>query len=367
MVVELLIGVGVACLITGLLAFLIVIAGATIADYGEVTVSVNKERQFTVRGGKPLLATLKDEKIFIPSACGGKGSCGLCKVKVLKGAGDILPTELPWLDDGEKREGIRLSCQLKVKRDFSIEIPEELFKVKQYQTEVTALRDLTCDIKEITLKLLEPAEMSFKAGQFVQFEVPPYELTDEPVYRAYSIASAPSDKNSLQLEIRLVPNGICTTYVHKYVKTGDRITINGPYGDFYLRDTGLDIIFMAGGSGMAPIRSILFDMAEKGNERRAHYFFGARTQRDLFLVDEMREFETKLPGFTFVPAISCPDSDDSCDSETGRNTEVFNRMLGRCENTEAYLCGSPGMIESSIEVLTAKGVPEELIYYDKFA
>ncbi|MDP7423549.1 MAG: FAD-binding oxidoreductase, partial [bacterium] len=245
MVVELLVSVGVACLITGLLALLIVIAGATIADYGEVTVSVNKERKLTVRGGKPLLATLKDEKIFIPSACGGRGSCGLCKVKVLKGAGDILPTELPWLDADEKKEGVRLSCQLKVKRDFSIKIPEELFKVKQYQTEVTAVKDLTYDIKEITLKLLEPAEMSFKAGQFIQFEVPPYELTDEPVYRAYSIASAPDETNSLQLEIRLVPNGICTTYVHKYIKTGDRITINGPYGDFYLRDTGRDIIFMA--------------------------------------------------------------------------------------------------------------------------
>jgi Na+-transporting NADH:ubiquinone oxidoreductase subunit F len=124
---------------------------------------------------------------------------------------------------------------------------------------------------------------------------------------------------------------------------------------------------MAGGSGMAPIRSILFDMCDKGNERRAHYFFGARARRDLFLVDEMRGFEKKLPGFTFVPSLSCPDPEDSWDGAAGWNTEVFNRMLGRCENAEAYLCGSPGMIESCIEVLTAKGVPEELIYYDKFA
>ncbi len=366
-VVELLVAVGVTCGLTGVLALLIVIANATIANYGEVTVTINDEKKLEVQGGRPLLGTLKEEKLFIPSACGGRGSCGLCKVKITGGAGDYLSTELPFISPEEKKENIRLSCQIKVKQDMAITVPEKLFKVKQFLAEVVELKDLTYDIKEVTLKLLEPTGISFKAGQFIQFEVPEYELTDEPVYRAYSIASQPSMKDSLQLEIRLVPNGICTTYVHKYLKTGDRLTINGPYGDFYLRDTDRDIIFMAGGSGMAPIRSILFHMAENRINRRAHYFFGARARKDLFLVDEMREFEKKLPNFTFVPALSCPDADDRWEGEMGRNTAVFDRMIEFCPEAEAYLCGSPGMVAACVDVLTAKGVPEERIYYDKFA
>ena len=150
-----------------------------------------------------------------------------------------------------------------------------------------------------------------KAGQFIQFQVPAYELTDEPVYRAYSMASVPSDTTHVELEIRLVPNGICTTYVHKHLKEGDTVTVNGPYGEFFLRDTERDIICIAGGSGMAPLKSILLDMAEKGSKRKARYFFGARTARDLFLLDEMHELEERMENFTFIPALSDPAPDDN--------------------------------------------------------
>lgn len=361
------IGVGVVCGLTTFLAVLVIIADATIGNYGEARITINKKRELTVEGGKPLLGLLKDGQIFIPSACGGRGSCGLCKCKVLKGAGDFLPTELPWLSEEEKKQNIRLACQVKVKKDFEIEIPEHLFNVKQYKTKVVSLRDLTHDIKEVTLKLLDPDRIDFTAGQFIQFEVPEYELCEEPVYRAYSISSSPSDTGKVELEIRLVPNGICTTYVHKYLKVGDAVTINGPYGEFHLRDTDADIIFIAGGSGMAPIKAILLNMAEKGNARKAAYFFGARSKRDLFLVEEMRKIEETLPKFRFMPALSEPAPEDNWNGETGLITAVVDRHLKSGDNVEGYLCGSPGMIDACIKVLKQKGIPEEKIYYDKFA
>jgi len=164
-----------------------------------------------------------------------------------------------------------------------------------------------------------------------------------------------------------VPNGICTTYVFNHLKVGDAVTINGPYGDFYLRDSDRDIVFVAGGSGMAPIKSILLDMAEKGSTRKATYFFGARARRDLFLVEEMRELEKRLPAFRFVPALSNPAPEDQWNGETGLITDVLGRHFDHLDHHEAYLCGSPGMIDACVKVLKSKGLPEELIFYDKFA
>jgi len=362
------IGIGATAAIAAVLALIMVIADATIANYGEVTLSVNSgDRAFTVKGGQPLLATLKDQGIFIPSACGGRGSCGLCRVTVESGAGELSPTEAPWINEADRAKSIRLSCQVKVKRDMAIRVPEELFSIREYATEVASLRDLTYDIKEVTLKLKDPAEIALSAGKYVQFVVPAYELTPDPVYRAYSVASIPSRKDTVELEIRLVPNGICTTYVFMHLKVGDPVTINGPYGDFYLRDSDRDIIFVAGGSGMAPIKSILLDLAEKGSARKATYFFGARAVRDLFLVDEMKALEKKLPNFRFVPALSNPLPEDQWRGETGLITEVLDRNFAALDHHEAYLCGITGMIDASIKVLKAKGLPEDLIFYDKFA
>jgi Na+-transporting NADH:ubiquinone oxidoreductase subunit F len=364
---QLLIGIGAICGVTTFLAILMVIADATIANYGEVTVTINEDKEITVEGGKPLLGSLMEQKIFIPSACGGRGSCGLCKVKVTSDVGDYLPTELPWISDEEKAQSIRLSCQLKLKKDIAIEIPEELFNVKEYTAEVASLVDLTYDIKQVTLKLIDPPEINYRAGQYIQFVVPEYEMSAEEVYRAYSMASIPSNKDVVELEIRLVPNGICTTYVFNYLKEGDQVTLNGPYGEFCLNDSDKDIIFIAGGSGMAPIKSMLYNMAEKGIDRQATYFFGARAVRDLFLIDKMKELEERLPNFRFIPALSEPLPEDNWSGETGLITDVLDRHIESGDNTEAYLCGSPGMIDAAVNVLTKKGIPEELIFYDKFA
>lgn len=366
-VVPFLISVGTVCAITSFLAVLMVIADVTIANYGDVTITINNDKQLTVEGGGTLLSTLKQEQVFIPSACGGRGSCGLCKLKVLDGAGDPLPTETPWLTAEERKEKIRLSCQIKVKQNLAIEVPEDLFNVKQYRSRVSALRDLTHDIKEVRLKLIDPPEMDYVAGHFIQFEVPEYEMTDAAVYRAYSMSSEPSSRDEIELEIRYVPQGICTTYVHQHLKEGDEVIINGPYGDFRLSEIDKPMICIAGGSGMAPIKSILMDMKRKGINRKVLYFFGAKAKRDIFLVDEMRTLENELPDFRFIPALSEPDPEDNWDGETGLITEVVDRHVDDAGGMEGYLCGSPLMIDACVEVLGKKGMPETSIFYDKFA
>ena len=367
MITTLLITVAVTSMISIFLALLMVIADATIGNYGVVKINVNNgTRELEVLGGQPLLRALQQEGIFIPSACGGRGSCGLCKVKVVEGGGDYLPTELPFISDEEKKELVRLSCQVKVKNDVAIEIPEELFYVKEFSTRVEKIRDLTHDIKEVTLRLIDPDQITIKAGQYVQFVVPEYEDLDEEVYRAYSVASPPGDATHVELEIRLVSGGICTTYVHEHLKEGDEVTINGPYGEFYLRESDSPIIFIAGGSGMAPIKSILLDMAKQQNPRPAQYFFGARSLRDLFLLDEMKGLERSIPDFAFVPALSEPLAEDNWEGEIGLITDVVHKNVLDAAASEAYLCGSPGMIDACIKVLTDLGVSEDRIFYDKF-
>ncbi len=349
------------------LVIIILIVDLIINNYPDFDININNKKTIKVEGGKPLLFALKEKEIFIPSACGGRGSCGYCKVKVLNTTTPYLPTELPYLTDEEKKNSIRLSCQIKVKSNLNIEIPESLFSVHQYDTKVVSLIDLTYDIKQVTLQIEGNQSIEFKAGQYIQFEVPPYELTSETVYRAYSIASSPQDTKKIELEIRLVPNGICTTYVHQYLKVGDKVKINGPYGEFYLRPTDAEIIFIAGGSGMAPIKSILLSMKEKGIKRKATYFFGAKTKKDLFLLDLMEDLMKQMPEFKFIPALSDLNADPNWQGERGLITDVVDKYVLSGENKEAYLCGSPGMINACINVLTKKGIPNEKIYFDKFA
>lgn len=368
MIASVFVSIGIMCLLTGLLAGMMAIADATIGDYGTTRISVNDgDAVIEARGGNSLLATLKEHEIFIPSACGGRGSCGLCKVRVESGGGEILPTETPWLTPEEQKNRMRLSCQLKVRGDLSIVLPKELLSVRQFRTRVSGLRSLTHDIKEVRLELLEPKSMEFRAGAFIQFEVPPYALTAEPVYRAYSIASPPSRPGVLDLEIRYVPDGICTTYVHKYLKEGDIVIINGPHGEFCRSETDRDMLCIAGGSGMAPIKSILEDMRDAEIRRKAVYFFGARARRDLFLLDEMKQLEKDLPDFRFIPVLSEPDPEDDWPGETGLVTEAVARAFEDVSEMEAYLCGSPLMIDACIKVLRDKGLPQDRIFYDKFA
>src|SRR3989339_1073688 len=349
------------------LAAVLAVAEYFVANYGECKITVNDEKEITVNGGGNLLSTLTAEKLFIPSACGGRGTCGLCKLKVLEGAGQILPTEEPYMTKQEVAENVRLSCQVKVRNDLKILIPKELLSIQEYKTKCAKIIDLTADMKLFRLELLEPATMDYTPGQYVQFFTPKYEGSREEVYRAYSIASDPTQKNIIELIIRLVPKGICTTYCFNFLKENDDVKINGPYGEFYLRNTDAEIIFIAGGSGVAPIRCILFDMKNTGNKRKATFYFGANTAADMCLVDEMKQFEKDLPNFKFVPVIARPAEGEKWEGETGLVTQAVERNEKNIPQCEGYLCGSPGMIDASIKVLTGLGMKEDKIYYDKFA
>lgn len=347
------------------LAALLVIAEHFFADYGLCMLMINDKEEETVEGGSSLLSILNSRDIFIPSACGGKGTCGLCKVRVLEGGGPLLPTEEPYLDITEQEENIRLSCQVKVREDIRIEIPEDLLSVQEYRAVCTLIEDLTHDVKRFSFRLEEPSVIDFVPGQYIQLLAPEYEKSTEAVYRAYSIASDPSDSSSADLIIRLVPGGICTTYCFEYLKEGDEVTMTGPFGEFRLSDTENDMIWIAGGSGMAPFVSILHHMRNIKSRRKAVYYFGANRIEDLFLTQEMKEFEQELAGFSFVPVVFDPESE--WDGETGLVTEAAGRNHADLSGTEGYLCGSPGMIDASVSVLTDTGMNSDMIYYDKFA
>lgn len=362
------IAVGTLCAICAVLAVLLVIADRYLNDYGECRISINGgDKELTVQGGQSLLSTLTSESLFIPSACGGRGSCAMCKLQVDSGGPPLLATEEPHLTQEEIEDNVRLSCQIKVREDMEIRVPEELFSIREYKGRVEKLEDLNHDIKLLRIALPEGEEIKFVPGQYVQIQTPKYPKNKEPVYRAYSICSDPQDKTHVELCVRLVPGGICTTYVFEYLEEGDSITLNGPYGDFRLTDSDREMVFIAGGSGMAPFLSMLAHMRNEGIDRKVTYFFGARAKRDLICLDRMKKFEEQLPNFKFVPCLSEPDESDDWDGDTGLVTEVMERYCSDLSQMEAYLCGSPGMIDASIAALTGKGLPEENIYYDKFA
>lgn len=352
--------------ITGLLALLLSVANKTIANYGEKKIVINEEKELVVDGGDTLLSALVEQKIFIPSACGGKGSCGYCKVTVIEGGGEILPTELGYVTPDERKEGVRLSCQLKVREDLKIEIPEELFSVKQFDYHVEFLKDVTPTIKHLRLSLPESEEITFKAGQYIQILAPKYKENDEEVYRAYSIASSPLDTKAIELYIGYVKDGKATTYVHNYLKEGQKLTVVGPYGDFFYQEGDRDMVMVAIGTGMAPIMSILKYMHSKKIDRKVTFYFGARTREDLFEMETLEMLMKDMPNLKVISCLSKPTEACNWDGEKGRVTDMLNKFLENGAEKEAYLCGSPVMIDSVIPILKEKGMPEDRIYYDKF-
>lgn len=361
--------------ISAALALLISITDKIVNNYGECEININEGAQeMTVDGGGNLLVTLAENKIFIPSACGGRGSCGECKVTVTNDIGPTLPTEVPWMNKQELEQNVRLSCQVKIKTDIELEIPEELFKIQEYMGVVESIEDVTHDIKEVYFALENNAQVDFKAGQYGQIETPPYGKVKERTQRAYSMASQPSDTHRLGFLIRLVPGGVVTTYVHEQLKQGDRMKIIAPMGDFHVREESDDaMICVAGGSGMAPFKSIFYDRIERGlmDQRDIWYFFGARTEKDMFYLDELYKLDEQYERFHFVPALSEPEEGTSWKGETGLITDVLDRYLKSTiapeTPKEGYLCGSPGMLDACMEVMHANDMTEDKIYFDKFA
>ncbi|MFW6313761.1 MAG: NADH:ubiquinone reductase (Na(+)-transporting) subunit F [Spirochaetota bacterium] len=360
--------------ISAVLGALITITDKIVNNYGEVVIDINSgKRELNIKGGAPLLQTLAESGIFVPSACGGRGSCGACKVKVNSDVGPHLPTETPYLEKDEIEQNVRLSCQIKVKDNLDIEIPEALFNVQEFDGVVERIRDVTHDIKEVYIKLPEGKEVTFVCGQYGQIEVPPYDKIKTPTQRAYSMSSPPSDKNHLEFLVRLVPGGIVTSYVHEHLQEGEKMKVIAPFGEFNVKDTGAPMICVAGGSGMAPFKSIFQHMVETGEieTREIWYFFGARSKRDVFYLDWLDGLDEKYETFHFVAALSEPQEEDNWTGATGLITEVLAGYLtdkiNRDRPLEGYLCGSPGMLDACMAVMRKFEMSEENIYFDKFA
>ncbi len=359
---------------SALFAALISITDSIVNNYGPCKIDINDgKRDLEVQGGTNMLITLSQEGIYIPSACGGRGSCGECKLKVVSDIGEILPTELPYLSAEQTKENVRLACQNKVRGDIKIEIPDALFNCKRYeQAKVTEMKKVTHDIIELHIALPEGEDITFSCGQYVQLEAPPYAKIKEETQRAYSMASNPSDKNVVELLVRLVPGGVVTTYVHEHLKVGDDINLVGPFGEFHLHDTDATMICVAGGSGMAPFKSIFKTMIETGEieKRDVWYFFGAVKLRDMYYIEWLRDMEKKYKRFHFVPALSDPDPGDKWDGPVGLITEVLDTYLKKEisleSSKEGYLCGSPGMLDACMDVMRKNKMSEEKIYFDKF-
>ena len=342
---------------------LIILIDLLLGNNKQRAILINGQKEIPVTSDDTLLNILSQNQIFIPSACGGKATCGFCKCTVTEGGGEIKPTERPFIKEADAEKGVRLSCQVKVKDNMKIEIPSSMLTAKEYQTTIEEVRQLTYDIKLIRFKLIKPNKMEFKPGQYAQLKVPGID-----VIRAYSIASDPAITDSIEMIVRYVPNGQATTYVFKALQKGDKATITGPYGSFFLQEESKrDIVCIAGGSGKAPIRSILARLKATGMQRKVRYFFGAKAVRDLYYTEEMRQLEKEFANFEYIPALSNPLEEDKWEGATGLITDVLDRMTGDLSEAEAYLCGSPGMIDACIKVLNKHDIKTENVFYDKFA
>ena len=347
------------------LAIVLTVAERLLVNYGVCQIDINAtERILDVDGGQTLLSGLNGEKVYIPSACGGRGSCGYCKVTVLSGGGLVLPTETPYLTRKEARSGVRLACQVKIREDIRIRIPEELLNVKLFSATLESATTLTADTRELRMALIEPAEISQRPGTYVQIQAP---SPDGPVFRAYSISSPSYETNAVEMVVRLVPGGIGSTYLHE-VQPGDEMIFTGPYGEFYLdEDPEVEIVCVGGGSGMAPMRNIIFSLYDRWPDRSCWLFFGCRTTDDVFYLDQYLELAKKHPNLQVIYALSDPLKEgEQWDGETGFIHLSVDKYLEAGVRRQAFLCGPPLMIDAVMRVLEDKGLKEDDIFYDKF-
>lgn len=393
-----------------LLVSILLYAKKKLVPQGDVKININNKKDIEVTTGSSILATLANEKIFLPSACGGQGTCGMCKCKVIEGGGEMLPTEKPHFTRRQQQENYRLGCQVKVKENMKIEIPEEIFGIKKWECEVLSNENVATFIKQFVVKLPEGETLNFRSGGYIQIDVPActinykdmdidpkyhadwdkFKVWDlvmhnpEPCFRAYSMANHPAENNIIMLNIRIatppidrekggwanVNPGICSSYIWS-LKPGDKITISGPYGEFFIKDTDKEMMFIGGGVGMAPMRSHIFDLFKTHHTtRKATFWYGARAIKDLFYMDEYEEIAKNNPNFEYNVALSAPDEGDNWTGYTGFIHDViYNNYLKNHkepEEIEYYLCGPPPMIAAVIKMLDSLGVPPENILYDNF-
>ncbi|SEK50854.1 NADH:ubiquinone reductase (Na(+)-transporting) subunit F [Halomonas daqiaonensis] len=388
------------------LVLVILAARSKLVSTGDVTIEVNGDPQHTLttQAGGKLLNTLAANGIFLSSACGGGGSCAQCKCVVEEGGGAILPTEESHFTLREKKDGWRLSCQVPVKQDMKIEVPEEVFGVKQWECEVIDNPNVATFIKELNLKLPEGEEVAFRAGGYVQLVAPPYDISfkdfdieeeyrgdwekfglfnishknNEEVIRAYSMANYPDEKGILKFNIRIAtpppntdhPPGLMSTYVFS-LKKGDKVTVMGPFGEFFAKDSDAEMVFIGGGAGMAPMRSHIFDQLKRlKTDRKITFWYGARSWRETFYNEEYDQLAEEFPNFEWHLALSDPQPEDNWDGPTGfiHNVLYENYLKDHPapEDCEYYMCGPPMMNASVIKLLIDLGVEPENILLDDF-
>ncbi|MGD9808811.1 MAG: NADH:ubiquinone reductase (Na(+)-transporting) subunit F [Deferribacterales bacterium] len=385
-----------------LLVGIIVNARKALVASGTVTVNINHEKDIVTGVGGKLLNVLADNEIFVSSACGGGGSCGQCRVQVHEGGGEILPTEKSHISRREEREGWRLSCQTAVKQDMKIELEPEVFAAKSFDCEVVSNRNVATFIKEFVLKV--PEKVDFRAGGYIQVVVPPYEAdykdidveerfvpewekfgvfryhagTKEGVQRAYSMANYPEEEGIVKLNVRIatpppnknVPPGIGSSYIWSR-KPGDKVTITGPFGEFFAQDTKNEMVFIGGGAGMAPLRSIIFDQLKRlGADRKISYWYGGRSKKELFYLEDFEALEKEFENFSWHIALSDPLPEDNWTGYTGFIHKVvldnYLKNHEAPEEIEYYLCGPPMMIGAVKTMLDSLGVEPDNIYLDDF-
>jgi len=402
------IGVGVVAFTTIVLALVgvILVARSFLVPSGDVNILINEDsdKAVSVSTGGKLLGALAGSQIFVPSACGGQGTCGQCKATVVKGGGDILPTERDFMTRREIRDGARLSCQVPVKQNMEIEIPAEVFDVEKWECTVRSNRNVATFIKELVLELPEGADVNFRAGGYIQIECPAhhvrykdfdvedeyrldwdkhdvwrYESKAAETTRAYSMANYPEEKGLIMLNVRIAspppnapkaPPGVMSSYIFN-LKPGDKVTISGPYGEFFVKETEAEMIYVGGGAGMAPLRSHVFDLLKRvHSDRKISYWYGARSFREVFYDDEFDQLQADNPNFSFHLALSEPLPEDNWEGSTGFIHQVlYDEYLkdhAAPEDCEYYLCGPPMMNAAVLKLLDDLGVEEENIIFDDF-
>ena len=389
-----------------LLVVFIMLVRAKLVPQGGVSINVNGERELTAPAGGRLLGTLADAEIFVPSACGGGGTCGQCRVKVLSGGGSLLPTEASLITKREAAEGERLACQVAVSQDMEIHVPDEVFGVKKWECTVRSNDNVATFIKELVVELPPGELLDFRAGGYIQIECPPHELSystfdiaeeyledwhkfdllkiqskvTEPTLRAYSMASYPEEKDIIMLNVRIatpppgagkdVPTGIMSSYIFD-LKPGDKCMVSGPYGEFFARETDNEMVFIGGGAGMAPMRSHIFDQLRRlDSKRRITFWYGARSLREAFYIEEFDELAASHDNFEWHLALSDPLPEDNWTGMVGFiHTVLYEHYLKdhpAPEDYEYYLCGPPMMNAAITRLLDDLGVEPENILFDDF-
>ncbi|NQV38871.1 MAG: NADH:ubiquinone reductase (Na(+)-transporting) subunit F [Candidatus Marinimicrobia bacterium] len=390
-----------------LLVLLLNFAENKLLPQGDVTITINEDadKAVIVKPGATLLNALVSREIFIPSACGGGGTCAQCKCQVLDGGGDILPTETNHINRVEAKDHWRLACQVKVKQDMSIQVPDEIFNIQKWECTVRSNVNVATFIKELILELPSGENLDFRAGGYIQIDIPPHDLdysefaveeeyrdvwdkfnmwqyhskTTESVYRAYSMANHPAEGNIVMLNVRIaspppwapdVPPGIASSFMFN-LKPGDKVWVSGPYGEFFAKDTDREMVFIGGGAGMAPMRSHIFDILRtQKTKRKVSYWYGARSKREMFYDEDFTALAKDFPNFNYNVAMSEPVPEDNWTGPTGFIHQVlYDNCLKNHEDPteiEYYMCGPPPMIDAVDRLLYDLGVEPDMIAYDKF-